>query len=146
MILLLDTTLLIYASDERSPYFRWARRTIADAVAGEGAAVNAVCLAELCVGDAEPKKVADRIRGWGVEVLDVPAAAAEVSARAYPLYRRRRKRDSGKEAPSVPLPDFFIGSHAQIMGRTLATADQDRFRTYFPKVTLKTDSPDKLPF
>ena len=138
MTLRVDTNLLIHASDERSPHYEWARRTIADAVAGEGAAINAVSLAELCVGDAEPKKVADRIRSWGIEILDVPAAAAEVSARAYLLYRRRRKHDSGKESPSMPLPDFFIGAHAQIMDWTVATADQDRFKTYFPKVLLKT--------
>jgi hypothetical protein len=137
MTLLLDTNILIYASDQRSPYFKWAGRTIADAVAGEGAAINAVSLAELCVGDAEPQKVADRIRSWGVEVLDVPAAAAEVCARAYLLYRRRRKRDSGRDSPSMPLADFFIGAHAQILDWTLAMADQDRFRIYFPRVPLK---------
>src|SRR5437763_10955609 len=92
----------VYASDARSPHRKWARRTIADAVSSEGAAVNAVTLAELCVGDAEPQKVADRIRSWGVEVLDIPAAAAEVSARAYVAYRRRRKEDSGKDSPSLP--------------------------------------------
>jgi len=137
-MMLLDTNVLIYASDARSPHRKWARRTIAGAVSSEGAAVNAVTLAELCVGDAEPQKVADRIRSWGLEVLDIPAAAAEVSARAYVAYRRRRKEDSGKDSPSLPLPDFFIGAHAQIMGWTLATADQDRFRIYFPKVPLKT--------
>ena len=137
-MMLLDTNVLIYASDARSPHRKWARRTIADAVSSEGAAVNAVTLAELCVGDAEPQKVADRIRSWGVEVLDIPPAAAEVSARAYVAYRRRRKEDSGKDSPYLPLPDFFIGAHAQIMGWTLATADQDRFRIYFPKVPLKT--------
>jgi predicted nucleic acid-binding protein len=78
-MMLLDTNLLIYASDKQSPHYKWARRTIADAVAGEGAAINAVSLAEVCVGDAEPQRVADR-----------------------------------------------------------ATADQDRFRIYFPKVSLKT--------
>ena len=137
-MILLDTSVLIYASDERSPHCKWAQRTIADAVSGAGAAVNAVSLAEICVGDAEPQKVGNRIRSWGVEVLDIPAAAAEVSARAYVTYRRRRMKDSGKDSPAVPLPDFFIGAHAQIMGWTLATADQDRFRIYFPKVPLKT--------
>ena len=137
-MILLDTNLMVYASDERSPQCKWARRTIADAVAGEGAAISAISVAGLCVGDAEPEHVADRIRGWGVEVLDVPAAAAEVSARAYKTYRRRRKADSGKDSPSMPLPDFFIGAHAQIMGWTLATADEARFRTYFPKGALKT--------
>jgi len=137
-MILLDTNVLIYASDRRSPHCAWARRTIADAVAGEGAGINAVSLAELCVGDAEPDTVADRIRSWGVEVLDVPAAAAELCARAYLSYRRRRKADPGKDSPAVPLPDFFIGGHAQVMGWTLATVDEGRYLIYFPKVRLKT--------
>ena len=137
-MILLDTNVLIYASDERSKYCRWARRTIAEGVAGEGAAVNAVSLAEVCVGDTEPENVADRIRSWGVSIIDVPAAAAELCARAYLKYRTRRKLESGKEAPAVPLPDFFIGAHAQIMGCTLATADEDRFKKYFPAIPLKT--------
>lgn len=136
-MMLLDTNVLIYASDERAKLCRWARRMIAEGVSGEGAAVNAVSVAEVCVGDAEPETVADRIRSWGVAVLDIPAAASEVCARAYLSYRMRRKADSGKDAPAVPLPDFFIGAHAQVMGWTLATADEDRFKTYFPAVLLK---------
>ncbi len=135
---LLDTNVLIYASDDRSPFCGWARRVIAEGVAGDGVAVNAVGLAEVCVGDAEPHTVAERIRSWGVSVLDVPAAAAELCARAYLRYRMQRKADSGKNAPAVPLPDFFIGAHAEVMGWTLATADAARFSTYFPGVLLKS--------
>jgi predicted nucleic acid-binding protein len=90
------------------------------------------------VGDADPGTVADRLRDWGVTILDVPAAACEPCARAYLAYRARRKSESGKEAPATPLPDFFIGAHAQIMGWPLATADEERFRTYFPGVSLET--------
>ncbi len=75
-MILLDTNVLIYAFDPSSPYSHWSSEIIAEAVAGDGAAINAVSLAELCVGDEEPETVADRIRGWGVEILDVPAAAA----------------------------------------------------------------------
>jgi predicted nucleic acid-binding protein len=137
-MMLLDTNVVIYASDTKSSHCRWARRMIAEGVSGAGAAVNAVSLAEVCVGDAEPQTVADRIRSWGVAVLDVPAAASEVCARAYLSYRVRRKADSGKDAPALPLPDFFIGAHAQIMGWPLATADENRFKTYFPTVPLRT--------
>jgi predicted nucleic acid-binding protein len=49
-----------------------------------------------------------------------------------------RKADSGKDAPALTLPDFFIGAHAQIMGWSLATADESRFKTYFPSVPLRT--------
>ncbi len=137
-MILLDTNVLIYAFDLKSPFCKWARETIADAVSGDGTAINAVILAELCVGDAEPWTVADRMRSWGIAVLDVPGAAAEVCARAYCQFRARRLADAGIPAPTMPLPDFFIGAHAQIMGWELATADQGRFGSYFPAVTLKT--------
>jgi predicted nucleic acid-binding protein len=71
-----------------------------------------------------------------VQVLDVPAAAADVCAEAYRRYRQRRATQSGTDAPAVPLPDFFIGSHAQIMRWNLATVDKGRFQTYFPSVRL----------
>jgi len=136
-MILLDTNVLIYAAEEASPHRRWARATIADAVADGGAAINAVVLAEVCVGDLEPETVADRIRSWGVDILDVPAAAAPVCAEAYLAYRRRRSAESGKDSPRLPLPDFFIGAHAQIMGWPVATADPGRLGTYFPTVALR---------
>jgi predicted nucleic acid-binding protein len=136
-MILLDTNVLIYAFDLDSPFCQWARETIVGAAAGDGAAINAVSLAEICVGDAEPTTVADRIRSWGIEILDVPAAAADICATAYAQYRKRRMSQSDKALPVMPLPDFFIGAHAKIMGWELATTDRSRFRTYFPFVSLK---------
>jgi len=135
-MILLDTNVLIYAFDSGSPFYRWARETIVGGVASGGAAINAVSLAEICVGDADPATVADRIRSWGVEILDLPAAAADACATAYRQYRNRRLR-SDISPSNMPLPDFFIGAHAKIMGWELATTDRSRFRTYFPSVSLK---------
>ncbi len=106
-------------------------------MASDGAAIDAVSLAEICVGDADPPTVADRIRSWGVEILDVPAAAADVCAKAFIRYRKRRMSQSDMPVSAMPLPDFFIGAHAKIMGWELATADRGRFHTYFPSVSLK---------
>jgi hypothetical protein len=136
-MILLDTNVLVYAFDPDAPFCQWAKETIADAVAGDGAAINAVSLAEVCVGDADPLTAADRIRSWGVDILDVPAAAADVCATAYRKYRKRRVSQSDTPVPLMPLPDFFIGAHAKIMGWELATADRGRFHTYFPSVSLK---------
>lgn len=136
--MLLDTNVVIYAFDPESPFFDWARNCMAKAVSGEGAFLNAISLAEICVGDESPATVAERIRSWGVGIVDVPAAAAELCARAYSVHRSRRKAATGMEPPAVPLPDFFIGAHAQILNWPLATADEGRFRTYFPKVRLLT--------
>lgn len=133
---LLDSNVVIYASERGSVHHDWAQRLIMEAASTDGAAVNAVCLAEIGVGEQEPGTLANRIRAWGVETLDVPVAAAEACAAAYREYRERRRRQSGKGAPRIPLPDFFIGAHAQVMGWRLATADAARIRTYFPTVPL----------
>jgi predicted nucleic acid-binding protein len=137
-MILLDTNVLIYAFESDSPFYRWARETIVGAVTGDGAAINAVSLAEICVGDADPSTVADRIRSWGIEILDVPSAAAEVCAMAYAQYRKRRTSQAVAHVPNMPLPDFFIGAHAKIMAWEIATTDRNRFRTYFPSVSLRT--------
>jgi predicted nucleic acid-binding protein len=134
---LLDTNVLICAFDVDSPYCQWARDAIAEVVASDGAAIDAVSLAEICVGDADPPTVADRIRSWGVEILDVPAAAADVCAKAFIRCRKRRMSQSDMPVSAMPLPHFFIGAHAKIMGWELATADRGRFHTYFPSVSLK---------
>jgi len=142
-MILLDTNVVIYAGEPASEFYPWVRALIADAVTNEGVAINAIILAEACVGALKPEGVADRIRRWGVEIIDVPAAAAQVCARAYLSYRRRRAAQSGKDSPRLPLPDFFIGAHAEIMDWSLATADPGRFKTYFPSVTLKTPKQER---
>ena len=137
-MMLLDTNVLIYASDTSSRHCIWASRIIANVTATEGAVVNAVVLAEIMVGEEEPETVEDRIRRWGVGIRDVPAAAAGICADAYRKYRRARKEKAGSLPSGAPLPDFFIGAHAQAMGWRLATADTGRFKTYFPSVRLTT--------
>ena len=135
-MILLDSSVLIYGFDRHSPHHGWARNTIANAVSGDGGGINVVTLAEICVGDAEPNTVAERIRRWDVDILDLPVAAAEVCAQAYQAYRDRRGSQSGKASPRLPLPDFFIGAHALIMGWPLATADSRRYATYFPDLAV----------
>lgn len=137
-MILFDTNVLIYGFDRHSVLHGWARETIADAVSSDGGAINVVSLAEICVGDADPGSVAERIRRWGVDILDLPVAVAETCAQAYQAYRLRRRSQSGKTSPRLPLPDFFVGAHAVVMGWPLATADTRRFATYFPGLVLKT--------
>ena len=96
-------------------------------------------LAELCAEDGViSADVPEEIRNFGVQLLDLPAAAAIRCGEAYRTYRKQRKKESGKDAPKMPLPDFFIGAHAELLGLEVVTNDSDRYRTYFPQVRLVT--------
>jgi predicted nucleic acid-binding protein len=134
-VILLDSNVIIDARDRRSPFHRWAEEVIADALV-EGVALNAIVLAELGVGHHDPTSIETELRAKGVNILDVPAAAAVICGRAYTRYRSARRKSRGGRAPSVPLPDFFIGAHAELTGWPLATRDTERFRVYFPNVRL----------
>ena len=135
----LDTNILIYAFDEESPFFPWSRQVLAESIAGDGAAINTVVLTELCVGNATPTRLGERLQSYGLQILDLPAAVAPICSRAYGKYLMRRKRQTPPSA-RIPLPDFFIGAHAQVLKVPLITADKERYPTYFPGLKLITPS------
>ena len=135
-MILIDTNVIIDARDPASGFHLWAEDLLAHALSTEGAAVNAIILAELCVGQRNPEAIEREMRTRGVAVVDLPAAASALCARAYTHYRRTRRKSRGGEAPHMPLPDFFIGAHAELMGWKLATRDVERYRIYFRAVEL----------
>lgn len=62
--------------------------------------------------------------------LPLPYAAGWLAAQAFVKYR-----NAGGTKTS-PLPDFYIGAHAEAEGLTLVTRDARRYRTYFAGVNL----------
>ena len=62
--------------------------------------------------------------------LALPFEAGWHAAQAFVRYRR------GGGQRRSPLPDFYIGAHAQVAGLALLTRDEGRYRTYFPGVEL----------
>lgn len=134
---LIDTCVVISAANEDDPLNGWAEEMIARAVAAEGAGVSAVTLAEL-FSHADSVVTLGKVTAMGLKPLDVPAAASELCGKAYQRYLARRKADGITAGPKTPLPDFFIGAHAELMGFELVTNDTGRFRKYFPSVSLIT--------
>ena len=135
-MILIDTNVLIYAFDSGSEFYAWSRETLASALAKEGAAINPVILAELCVGDQDPETVESRLAQIGLHFLDLKPGVATTCARAFRRYLQHRKQAGQKAENKIPLPDFFIGAHAAVLDLPLATVDVDRYRTYFPSVSL----------
>ena len=135
-MILLDTNVIIDAHWGAGNDRVRARNLISSAVIEPGAAINCITLGELYAGPRQGEEIEDDMRQTGIIVLDLPVGAAAICGRAYRRYRLARTRSGGGKAPSVPLPDFFIGAHAELMGWQLATRDVERYRIYFPAVEL----------
>lgn len=122
----------IDAQNEESPFYTWSNQVIAEGISTDGVGINAITLAELCSATrADSEEVQAELHSADISIIDLPARAAAICGRAYRRYRLARRRSGGGEAPSVPLPDFFIGAHAELMGWKLATRDVERIAFIF---------------
>jgi predicted nucleic acid-binding protein len=137
-MILLDTNVIVDALDKGEANHQWAKKQIEDAIAADGGGISVVTLAELCAGARNPADVEPEIKHWGLTVHDVPVAAALICGKAYRRYITARRNSGGGLSPKTPLPDFFIGAQAEVMGWRIATRDQGRFEKYFPTVVLVT--------
>ena len=101
--------------------------------AGRGAVfVNPIIYAELAPAFAS---VVELDRWLDPDIFRraaLPYEAGWLAAQTFLKYRQ-----SGG-VRITPLPDFFIGAHAQAEKLTLITRDTARYRTYFPDVALIT--------
>ena len=137
-MILFDTSVVLDARDPDSPFSAWARDQIAEAVAGAGAAANTVVISESSVRSKNPEAVPGILQAMGMTLLPLPVTAAVPAAKAFGIYLDRLKKEGKTSIARSPLPDFFIGAHAQAEGLILVTRDPDRVRTYFPQVKLVT--------
>ena len=75
-------------------------------------------------------EVEEVVSGLKLEYRELPREALFFAAKAFLQYRRRGGTKTS------PLPDFFIGAHAVVLGIPIITRDKGRYATYFPKVRL----------
>jgi predicted nucleic acid-binding protein len=99
--------------------------------------INPVIYAEVSIGFGRLEECENALSEAGFELLDFPRKALFQAGKAFVQYK---KRGGTKRSP---LPDFFIGAHAEVAGIRFITRDAARYRTYFPTVPLV--SPDTTP-
>lgn len=95
-----------------------------------GLYINPIIYAELSYQAPSAKDVNHTMEALGLVYAELPVPSLFVAAQAYRSYRQRGGTKTS------PLPDFFIGAHAQEAGLTLLTRDKARYETYFPRARL----------
>lgn len=93
--------------------------------------INPVIYAEMSVGFDWIEELETAIQIAAFQMLEIPKEALFLEGKVFLQYKKSRGTKSS------PLPDFYIGAQAAVMNLDLITRD-DRYRTYFPTVTLIT--------
>ena len=92
--------------------------------------INPLIYAEISVRFSRIEELDDAMPGEIFRRDPLPWQAGFLAGKCFPLYR---SRGGGRRSP---LPDFYIGAHAAVMGMTLLTRDGSRYRSYFPTLDV----------
>jgi len=92
--------------------------------------INDLVYAEVSVGFLRIEELERALLGAQFLRVPMPSEALFLAGKAFINYRLRGG------AKTAPLPDFFIGAHAAVVGLPLITRDPTRVRDAFPSLKI----------
>lgn len=128
MTLIVDTNVISDVIHDDPVWRPWAETQMSAHVGT--LLINPFIYAELCCRAQNTAELDESLKLLGVGYEEISKEALYLAAQAFLIYRRR----GGTK--TAPLPDFFIGAHAEAAGFTILTRDTARYETYFPGVPL----------
>lgn len=127
---LVDSNVILDVFQNDPNWADWSERKLYELSTIGQLYINSIIYTEISISFARIEELEAAITIAAFEVLELPKEALFLAGKAFLQY----KRNQGKK--SSPLPDFYIGAHAAILGVDLLTRDISRYRTYFPTVNL----------
>lgn len=129
-MILVDSNVLLDVVTDDAQWRSWSAAALSDAVLTGTVAINQLVYAEVSIAYQRVQELDAVLNRLRIQRADLPWEAAHLAGQAFLSYRR----SDGQK--SSPMPDFYIGAHAQASGAQLLTRDVRRYRTYFPDVSL----------
>ena len=134
---LVDTNVLVDVFNDDATWDDWSEGQITAARRSGSLVINPLVYAEICGGYPTQRQADQALSTLLYRRESLPWDAAFNASRAFIAYR------NAGGAKRSPLPDFYIGAHAEVKGYALLTRDPGRYRSYFP--ALKIIAPDTHP-
>jgi len=134
-LILVDSNVLLDIFTADPDWLPWSQSALTDALLVGPVVINQLIYAEVSVAYRQSAELDAILARLKIQRTNLPWAAAHAAGQSFLKYRRQGG------AKTSPLPDFYIGAHAQVEGMPLLTRDATRYRTYFPKVKLIAPKP-----
>jgi hypothetical protein len=130
MDMVVDSNVILDIVTEDKKWFTWSSEALAQYSETHVLVINPVIYSEVSIGFDRIEDVEAVLSPMLFRRDPIPWEAAFLAGKCFLQYR---KKGGGKRSP---LPDFFIGAHAAVLGISLLTRDASRYRTYFPQLRL----------
>lgn len=127
---LVDTNVITDILVEDEEWYEWSASQVQHCRSRSVLAVNPIIFAELAPNFRTAEALEETLPVEDYLRLELPYEAAFRAGQAFVEYRRRGG------VKRAPLPDFYIGAHAECTGLPLLTRDLTRYKTYFPDIRL----------
>jgi predicted nucleic acid-binding protein len=129
-MILVDTKVILDLINDDPEWRTWSISQLAALGKSQELWINVMIYTKLLPAYSSEERLKRYLRASPFIRKPLPYSAGGPSARAFAEYRKKGG------VKTAPLPDFFIGAHAEAEGLTILTRDAKRYRTYFPKVEL----------
>lgn len=128
--LLVDSNVILDIFLDDPKWADWSITALANASYNSALYINQSVYTEVSIGFDKIEELELALHQGGFQLLEIPKEALFLAGKAYFNYKR------GKGTKKSPLPDFYIGAQAAVLGMDLITRDKGRYRTYFPTVRI----------
>ena len=128
--LLVDSNVILDIFLDDPKWADWSVTALANASYNSTLYINQIVYSEVSIGFDKIEELELALHQGGFQMLEMPKEALFLAGKAYVNYKR------GKGTKKSPLPDFYIGAQAAVLGMDLITRDKGRYRTYFPTVRI----------
>ena len=128
--LLVDSNVILDIFLDDSNWADWSESALANYSVHTTLYINSIVYTEVSVGFGKIEELESALHKGGFQMLEIPKEALFLAGKVYLKYREN------KGIKRSPLPGFYIGAQAAVLGLDLITRDITRYQTYFPTVRL----------
>ena len=128
--IMVDSNVILDVVTEDPKWYDWSAGQLEKLAESHTLVINPIIYSEVSIGFDRIEDLDQALPPDFFRRDPLPWEAGFLAGKCFVKYRR-----SGGKRHS-PLPDFYIGAHAAIQGIALLTRDTNRYKTWFPKLTL----------
>ena len=125
-----DSCVLLDVFNDDEQWGDWSYKTLNTTSKQYNLVINIIVFTEIAFNFDSYEQLEQALHSLRIQVLQMPNQAAFNVSRVFKQYRKNRG------TKNTPMPDFYIGEHADYLNIPLITRDVARYKTYHPDVKL----------